>query len=275
MVSDLAGDAQGLTFTHLADSLPWVLPAEAAEGVELTKIGHRNSPERLIVRDLQPGKYELTIEGQKVGTYSNDRLAAGIELQANDKTPQYQQALAVANLNKRRNDEAYHPIRDQFGALKGERRKLSDAENANDPQLADKRAAFEQWHAEMTKRVEDLKGKAKELEDQIYAANQPKPLRYELEARAVSGFFFRSNASKESPADDRSISARSRADGKPSRRRGTTAAQSHAPASVAPASVTSRCTASIIVRAEPAKCARPGGRTMRSGPTSRVRSPSV
>jgi hypothetical protein len=62
--------------------------------------------------------------GQSVGTYTADQLEAGIELEGNEKTPQYQQALQVALLNKKRNDEAYRPIRDQYGTLKGKRRDL-------------------------------------------------------------------------------------------------------------------------------------------------------
>jgi hypothetical protein len=45
-----------------------VLPPEAAEGVALTKLGHKFSNEKLIAGNLKPGRYELKIDGTPVGT---------------------------------------------------------------------------------------------------------------------------------------------------------------------------------------------------------------
>ena len=173
-----AGD--GVSFTFTAEHLPWVLPPEAAEGFKLTHAGHRNSNERITVRGLKPGKYALKIDGQQVGAYASNQFAAGVELEENDKTPQYQQALKVALLNKERNDVAYHPLRDQYGQLKGKRRDLAKAEAAKDPELAAKKAEYEQWYTAQKAKVAELLAKAKSFEDQIYQANQPQPRKYEL-----------------------------------------------------------------------------------------------
>lgn len=173
-----SGDA--LSFTFTAQSLPWVLPAEAAEGVALTKLGHKFSNEKLLATALKPGSYEVKIDGAAVGTFTDVELAAGVELQGNEKTPQYQQALKVALLNKQRNDSAYRPLRDQYGALKGKRRDLAKAEQTNDPQLEAKKAEFEAYYTQQKMKVAELLAKAKVLEDEIYAANQPQPRKYEL-----------------------------------------------------------------------------------------------
>ena len=56
------------------------------------------SAEKLAVRSLAPGTYELKIDGAAVGRWTDAELAAGIDLGENPKTPQYQQALEVAML---------------------------------------------------------------------------------------------------------------------------------------------------------------------------------
>jgi hypothetical protein len=179
-VTEFQQSGDKVSFTFAANALPWVLPPDAAEGPQLTAMGHRYGNEKITVRNLKPGKYELKIDGAPVGQWTEGQLAFGVELEGNDKTPQHQQALAVAMLNKQRNDLAYHPLRDQYGQLKGKRRALAKAEAEKDPQLEAKKAEFAKWYGEQKTKVAELLGKAKEFETQIYAANQPKPLKYEL-----------------------------------------------------------------------------------------------
>ncbi len=169
-----------IRFTHTASALPWVLPPDAAEGYAVSKAGHRHSVEKLTVRSLKPGKHEVKIDGQPIGQWTDGQLAVGVELQANDKTPQYQQALKVALLNKERNEKAYAPIRDQWAQLKGRRRDIEKRTQANDPELEAKKAEFDAWEKAMKEKVTGLLAKAKGFEDQIYAGNQPTPHTYEI-----------------------------------------------------------------------------------------------
>jgi len=169
----------GVSFTFAADRLPWVLPPDAVEGYKLTHAGHHHSNERLSVRGLKPGKYELKIDGQTIGAYPAGQLAFGVELEENDKTPEYQQALKVAMLNKERNELAYHPLRDQYGQLKGKRRDLAKID-PNDPQYAARKAEFDQWYEGQKAKVAELLAKARDFEQQIYVANQPVPRKYEI-----------------------------------------------------------------------------------------------
>ena len=67
-----------------------------------------------------------------------------------------------------------------MGQLKGKRRDIEKLTQANDPQLDAKKAEFEEWHKAMSEKVAGLLAKAKEFEDQIYAANQPQPHTYEI-----------------------------------------------------------------------------------------------
>lgn len=180
-VGGVEHDAKQTSFTFKAESLPWVLPEDAALGYKLTRAGHRFSREALRVTGLQPGRYELTIDGQKVGTYADTQLSRGIELQGNAKTPQYQQALQVAKLNKARNDEAYNPIRNLWRDKKVQRSLQAAAKaKPDDQQAAQRLEAMNKKLETFDQDLAALLAKAKEFEDQIYQANQPKEQRYEL-----------------------------------------------------------------------------------------------
>ena len=170
--------ADSLSFTHLANSIPWVVPKEHSEydlkwgpsspatlGYDLTKAGHKLSNERFRVAGLAPGMYELKIDGKSVGKYSHVTLGGKIELQSNPATPQYQQAMDVAILNRERNDKAVRPMRDQWGRIKGLRRK-------NDPEK------FAEEYPKLLEKIRELRELAKDYENRIRKAAQPQPRKY-------------------------------------------------------------------------------------------------
>lgn len=173
------GEGDDLEFEFLANSLPWVLPEEAALGCQLTRAGHKMSNERLRVTGLSPGRYALKIDGEPVGEYTHTQLQFKIELQENAKTPQYQQALSVAMLNKKRNDEAVRPLRNTWGRMKRERRKLASLAE-NDPSAPEARAAFAKWQQEFDAMVAKHLELAQNIEAEIYLANQPQARTYTL-----------------------------------------------------------------------------------------------
>jgi len=176
VVSDIAS-GETLKFTFTAKSLPWVLPESAALGYKLTKAGHKMSNERFRATGLPPGKYELLIDGQPVGVYSHVQLAAKVELQANPKTPQYQQALAVAMLNQERTNQAVRPLRNLWRTRKVKRgQEAKYRANPDDPAVAE----FGKWLAGFAPKIKELEALAKSYEDKIYQANQPQPRTYEL-----------------------------------------------------------------------------------------------
>jgi len=160
------GKDGSIGFTHLAKSLPWVLPEEAELGYKLTKAGHKFSSERIQVPGLDPGTYKLLIDHTEIATYSHTALAKGVEIQENPKTPQYQQALEVAILNQERNKKAVKPLRNLYSRLKGKRRKGED---------------LAEWLPDWEKEVEAMIQLADEYEEEIYRINQPKPHKYRLQ----------------------------------------------------------------------------------------------
>ena len=170
-VSNVSYQEGNLSFDFLGKSLPWILPPEAALGYELTIAGHKMSVERLKVGVLPPGKYNVKIDGQTIGTWSHLTLAGKIELQANDKTPQYQQALQVGLLNKERNEKAIRPLRNVFRGLRDHYRKGTDKDSPEE---------FAAFLEKFKVQVAELEKLAHEYEDKIYAAAQPKQHRYEI-----------------------------------------------------------------------------------------------
>jgi hypothetical protein len=124
----------------------------------------------LRIAGLAPGSYELKIDGRVIGKpISHVVLGSKIELQSNEATPQYQQALQVALLNRERNDQAVRPLREVWAKVKGTRRKL-----AQEP------AKFAEFMRSTQPEIDRLVKLAKDYEDRIYAAAQPVPRRYEI-----------------------------------------------------------------------------------------------
>ena len=169
-----------ISFTFTANALPWVLPAEARPGYRLACAGPSHSLEQFTAQNLPAGTYELRIDNTPVGTYTAGQLAAGLELQENELTPQFQQALRVAQFNKDKNATAIRPIRKWWEQLRDKRLALDLAIANHDPDLDAKRAAFAAWLLTFQAGVATLQTLATSFEDQIYQANQPPPRRYEL-----------------------------------------------------------------------------------------------
>jgi len=176
-VTELAG-GETVSFTAHENALPWVVPADAAEGYKLTSAGHRMSNEKVTVRNLTPGTYEMRIDGTPIGKWNDGQLAFGVEIEANEAAPQYQQALKVAELNQRRNREAYAGIRGEYAKLKGMRNKMNKA--VGTPEEATAKTEFTAYHDAMKDRVKTLLDSARAMEDEIYKINKPVPHRYEL-----------------------------------------------------------------------------------------------
>ena len=169
-IENIDGTPEGLSFVFTADSLPWVLPPEANAGFVLTKAGHRLSNEQLQVAGLKPGKYEVRIDGTAIGpAVSHVKLGFKLELQSNPGTPQYQQALEVAVLNKERNDKAVHPLRDAW-------RKPQSVWRAETIDQEKLKTTLE----EIEPKLQELEALAAEYEAKIYAAAKPLPRKYEI-----------------------------------------------------------------------------------------------
>lgn len=184
-VTDLQRTTTGLTFKWHADGLPWVVPEEATEGVELLKLGHRATKEGLEVHGIGPGRYDLLIDGEVVGSYWESALARHIELQNNTKTPQYQQALRVAMLNKQKNEGPVKELRDAWRLFQSWARMDRDLQSGElsggaAEDTAKRAAAARKQLKSLEQKIVDAEAAAKKIEDEIYRVNQPEVRQFEL-----------------------------------------------------------------------------------------------
>lgn len=180
-LSELHRRDHGIEFHWQADCLPWVVPEEAQIGAQLTDLGYRVNEEALEVHGLAPGKYTLTIDGHDVGTYDNVELEHHVELQENAKTPQYQQALAVAEINKRRNEGPVDAMRDEWWNFQD----YVDAQreikaHPDSAKAKESLAAATRKIAGMDRRVAKDDADAKIMEDKIFGMNKPPLRKYAL-----------------------------------------------------------------------------------------------
>lgn len=109
-VSNIKKNGKDLSFDYLAEALPYPLDTIArgwgqkksqAEVLKVVPFMEEMNRETLKVPGLK-GNYKLLIDDEEIGTWSGDELAKGINLAAESKTPQYQQALTVMHLNEYR-----------------------------------------------------------------------------------------------------------------------------------------------------------------------------
>ena len=109
-ISNIKKSGKDLSFDYLAGALPypldtiprgWGQKKSQAEVLKVVPFMEEMNRETLKVTGLK-GTYKLLIDNEEIGTWSGDELAKGINLAAESKTPQYQQALAVMHLNEYR-----------------------------------------------------------------------------------------------------------------------------------------------------------------------------
>lgn len=180
-VSAVEGTLDQLSFTALEHALPWVLPEDAQLGVRLTDLGANFSRETLTVSGLPAGTYAVWIDGVEVVRASDRELGAGLPLQGVVKTPQYQQAAKVAELNRKRNDQPVKALRDEW--LNFQQVKFLQAQvekNPSDEAEKQRLADAEKKLPGLEQRVKAAEDAARLIEDEIFKINQPQPHRFEI-----------------------------------------------------------------------------------------------
>jgi lysophospholipase L1-like esterase len=179
-LSGVKRTADSLEFTFQANVLPWVLPPEAQPGQKLLGV-----PASLLNRDvlqvmnMPAGLYTLTIDGEEIGRFKSNALFAGLQLHNSQKTPQYKQALAVATLNKKRNDGPVKSLRNEWRVFQQHARlKRQLAAGQENDNLKKQIEALETKLKGLDERIKRHEQDARKLEDEIFKINQPKPRKY-------------------------------------------------------------------------------------------------
>lgn len=99
VITQFASSPTNLAFTALEKALPYPFDDDTRKACPYAPIEEDLNREMLRVVGLEPGLYELTIDGVVVGRWFTQDLSAGVNLAMNDKTPQYAQAQKVRELN--------------------------------------------------------------------------------------------------------------------------------------------------------------------------------
>jgi len=94
-----------LTATIFEKALPFPIDPAAYPVLEQLSIVRDLNQELFAVKNLAAGNYELKIDGQAVGTFTAEELAAGVNLAMNKKTPQFQQAQNVRMISEQRRNQ--------------------------------------------------------------------------------------------------------------------------------------------------------------------------
>lgn len=99
-VDDIRKTDKGLSFSSLEGALPFPMDPEASEALEWLPAIRDLNQQTLQVINLEPGNYDLSIDGTLIKTYSEGELAKGVNLAWEPNTPQNIQAQHVLSLIK-------------------------------------------------------------------------------------------------------------------------------------------------------------------------------
>ncbi|MGF7081578.1 SGNH/GDSL hydrolase family protein [Mucilaginibacter sp. UYCu711] len=191
-----------IKFSYLAKSLPypmdtipsgWGKPAKAQyQSLKVIPFTDEFNQELLKVKGLKGEKYLLKIDDKNIGTYTANDLEKGINLATIKITPQYQQALAVMQLNEER-WEIERRLREyywmQYSILKPKGLLYNDGDAVADSLQKYARKdffiamAYPTYRKARFKSVRDAWQKEMDLLiDQLYTINKPVVRRFEIVA---------------------------------------------------------------------------------------------
>ncbi|MCR8559561.1 SGNH/GDSL hydrolase family protein [Mucilaginibacter sp. BJC16-A38] len=110
-ISNVMASADSLSFNYLANSLPypidtiprsWGNKKKQADALKLVPFTKEFNQEILTVKGLKAGNYNLMIDGERIATYAAQNFSDGVNMAELTRTPQYQQAIQIRELNEER-----------------------------------------------------------------------------------------------------------------------------------------------------------------------------
>ncbi|MFZ2653944.1 MAG: GDSL-type esterase/lipase family protein [Victivallales bacterium] len=206
-VQAAAGETQGFTlrksamtpaggeFEAQSAALPLVISPGVEAVPELYSWYQTAAPRILCVGGLAKGRYSLCADGTALGAFTDGELAAGISLNTLENSMEFLQAVQVFSLDAQLTGFESMAVRDPRAArffLQGARRGnpklpqddleaakqiLDGGANGYIPGLYRKLLEFGSPEQKIS-----VQAKLKSMRDEIYAANQPRPVVYSLKA---------------------------------------------------------------------------------------------
>jgi len=101
-ISNIKKGPGSIAFECNERSLPYPVSPSCRAALEFLPFMEELNRETLQVENLEPGSYQVRIDGVPIRTYSADQLQRGVNLAIETSTPQYRQAQMVGELVARR-----------------------------------------------------------------------------------------------------------------------------------------------------------------------------
>lgn len=169
-INNLAFTGKEIEFEFLPESLPWVIPDDASNGLILANASLLNS-EPLTITGLSRGNYKLFVDSIEIGSFTDLEFAKGIELNKYTMLPHYQHSKSIADLNRQRNVEIYksRELWFQKKMLQEKAKIIEGDEEDNQKALID-----------LDTKAGICLGNAERILQKIYQSNSPKKRIYKI-----------------------------------------------------------------------------------------------
>ncbi|RYG16763.1 MAG: hypothetical protein EOO07_12580 [Chitinophagaceae bacterium] len=194
-VTDFSSNNKSISFKLKEKALPFPMPLEASKALEFVPFIEEFNMQLLKVSPLADGDYVLNIDGILAGNFSSVQLEKGINLAMLKTTPQYKQALLVAqkansykNVQRKLRDikfveYSYFPKRLWNADLPTLKlfidSTLNSLKTTNERKFKSLKPQFETYINDKPQQA-NFEKKADSLPDQIYAENKPGTYHYQI-----------------------------------------------------------------------------------------------
>lgn len=192
-LSNVVTAGNTVSFDCLAESLPFPVGSRAVPALALVPLMSDLNREPVTITGLDPGHYELLIDGQPVLEAGADELSQGVDLAGNERTPQYRQAHQAKAMRDRRHDLISGRLRtvrqvehfiislakdldrgDQAAVDAFVVDQLKQAKEEGKSYQAGQLETYQQWHP----RLAELESEVAEATDALWKRCQPKTHHY-------------------------------------------------------------------------------------------------
>lgn len=192
-ISSVSKTANGVSFKYMAKSLPfpidstarvWMNPHKQYEALNIIPFVKEFDQELLSIKNLDASaKYNLTIDGNVINSFSGSELNDGINLAVISNTPQYQQAKKVMELQLKHKDledkiRAYYWVNYDYLYDKGwflqDSQAITDSimtEAKKNPFINGKKEAYMETHEKSQR--DAIQQQMKDMEVEMYKLAQP------------------------------------------------------------------------------------------------------
>ncbi len=188
-LSDLVFENNKISFSALEAALPFPIARNARNILKYVDFQDKYNREILKITGLEKGNYALKIDGQKIGEYSADMLANGVNLAGNVKTPQFKHAEEVNKIAKKFKSKAasYRSMfmielfnRSQMDKLKSVDEKIEFVKTKGEKETGWIKGAYDSY-IKNKKNQKALFKELKQINADMYKAAQPVPHKFEIE----------------------------------------------------------------------------------------------